>query len=181
MAVFQSEPGEPDPATIARLPHGSFALGLLLFGPVLLYRSRDVLNSAMASLQAEGFAIHPMNTSNWTDSESAHEALQNSLEFPDYYGRNLDALNDALSDVRIEDRGGLVLALEGFDGLWRRDSSFAAGLLDVFATASRRLQLFGKTLIVLLRVDDPDPDFGSLGATVACWNQIEFQRANRTS
>ena len=34
--------------------------------------------------------------------EEAHETLKQSLDFPDYYGKNLDALNDCLSEIENE-------------------------------------------------------------------------------
>lgn len=34
------------------------------------------------------------------DSERAHIYLAEELDFPDYYGRNLDALYDCLTDLR---------------------------------------------------------------------------------
>lgn len=179
MAVFQSEPGEVDPRTIERLPHDSFALSLLILGPVSLYCSRQHFETAVETLRTERFVVHSLDASRWRGRDAAHDALQEAMDFPDYYGRNLDALNDVLSDVPIVDEGGLVLALDRFDEFWRRDPGFSAGLLDVLASASRRLQLFGKSLLVLVRVDDPNSNFGPLGATVAFWNPREFVRSER--
>lgn len=34
-----------------------------------------------------------------TSRESAHQQLAQSLDFPPYYGRNLDALHDCLGDI----------------------------------------------------------------------------------
>ena len=34
--------------------------------------------------------------------DSLHTALKESLGLPDYYGRNLDALSDCLSDIRTD-------------------------------------------------------------------------------
>lgn len=34
------------------------------------------------------------------DAESAHSYLAEELDFPEYYGRNLDALYDCLTDLR---------------------------------------------------------------------------------
>ena len=35
----------------------------------------------------------------WDTPEKAHEALAQALAFPDYYGGNLDALHDCLTDL----------------------------------------------------------------------------------
>ena len=64
-----------------------------------------------------------------SDRAGLHAELKRKLSLPDYYGNNLDALNDCLSERRerelivIEHAGDL---LEGLDG-------YALGLLRVFA------------------------------------------------
>lgn len=70
-----------------------------------------------------------------------HDALAAALGFPDYYGRNLDALADCLSDVPA----GTVL-------LWDAWSPLARAEPRVFAVA---LELLGERLSVLLRGDGP--------------------------
>ena len=35
------------------------------------------------------------------DREQLHDALEAALPLPEYYGRNLDALNDALTDMAV--------------------------------------------------------------------------------
>ena len=36
------------------------------------------------------------------DRETAHDYLAEIFDFPDYYGRNLDALYDCLSEMQID-------------------------------------------------------------------------------
>ena len=35
----------------------------------------------------------------WDSPEKSHDALADAHSFPDYYGRNLDALHDCLTDL----------------------------------------------------------------------------------
>ena len=43
-----------------------------------------------------------LDGNNITDRETLHDVLAASLQLPDWYGRNLDALYDCLSDIQEE-------------------------------------------------------------------------------
>lgn len=43
-----------------------------------------------------------LDGNNITNREVLHDTLAASLQFPDWYGRNLDALHDCLSEIREE-------------------------------------------------------------------------------
>ena len=61
-----------------------------------------------------------LNFSEAGTEEDIHEILQKALEFPAYYGRNLDALYDCLTDVREDTAVGFCQ---------RTDDSAAAAYL----------------------------------------------------
>lgn len=65
------------------------------------------------------------------DKERAHDYLARALHFPDYYGRNLDALYDCLGEL-----GPCTLVLTGAEAL-RREHGYGEKLLDVLADAAR--------------------------------------------
>ncbi len=62
----------------------------------------------------------------WDTPEKAHDALARALSFPDYYGRNLDALHDCLTDL---DDTQLVITDCSFPG---RAMEKWPGFLSVF-------------------------------------------------
>ena len=62
------------------------------------------------------------------------KALKRDLHFPDWFGNNLDALNDCLTDFSWHEAPGYVLLIRGADRLHADESAFAA-LNAVFADA----------------------------------------------
>ena len=72
-------------------------------------------------LRTHGYDVVRLNASDWVEEADLHRELAAALEFPSYYGKNLDALNDCMRDVVTCDYGtspeatGLVLAFTGYD------------------------------------------------------------------
>ncbi len=56
------------------------------------------------------------------NAHQLHELLKKELEFPSYYGNNLDALFDCLTDIRLD----TAIKLEGFLCLGDWNARFAA-------------------------------------------------------
>lgn len=52
-------------------------------------------------------------------------------------------------------------------------------LLDIFATNARRHILFGKRMILLAQVSDPDYQMEPIGGTPVTWNPKEWMDADR--
>ena len=61
--------------------------------------------------------------------EALHAELKAKLSLPDYYGANLDALNDCLS----ERRGRELVVIEDAAALLEAQDGYAARLLRVFS------------------------------------------------
>lgn len=78
-------------------------------------------------------------------------AIGEALGFPDYYGRNLDALNDCLADLE----GPAVLLWDGWGPLAREDERTFTVIVEILGEWS-------ETVTTLLRGDGPEIDVASL-------------------
>jgi hypothetical protein len=104
MAVFQ------EPEDFQRLDYS-----LLLNGAITLYYRPEYLVEDAEWLKSHGYRLDSFDCSVWYTENLMLEAFATGLEFPEYFGRNLNALNDCLSDIEISEDGGRVLIFHGYD------------------------------------------------------------------
>lgn len=69
---------------------------LLQNGPIVLYYRNEILAKDLRWLREKEYVIDQFNCEDWQAGNNLHQALADQLEFPDYYGYNLNALNDCL-------------------------------------------------------------------------------------
>jgi hypothetical protein len=81
-----------------------------------------------------GFACFRISLDESGDINAILATLGHALDFPDWYGANLDALNDCLTDFSWREAPGYVITLSGADALHADATSFTA-LNEVFASA----------------------------------------------
>jgi RNAse (barnase) inhibitor barstar len=72
-------------------------------------RDREALVEAGGALQ---FAVLPVDLRGCHDAEAAMREIADILRFPEWFGENLDALADCLSDLSWFPAEGYVLVLE---------------------------------------------------------------------
>jgi RNAse (barnase) inhibitor barstar len=165
MAIF-----EDVPETFERLDWQ-----ILQNGWVSMYLKQSILDEDLDWFNKNGFRMIDLNCNSWTDEASAHQQLKRELNFPDYYGNNLNALNDCLSYIEI-DSAGIIIVLRHIDTL---DKEFAQSLVEIFASNSRGHMLFGNKLITLIQVDDPDFQIEETRSHLVLWNRKEWLNSSR--
>lgn len=105
--------------------------------------------------------------------------MATALDFPDYYGSNLAALNDCMNDVAYYEYGtspeatGLVLVFIGYDKFAAHCAHAAQRTLDIVADNARSAILIGHRMLCLVQSDSPDIHFAPVGATPVLWNDAE--------
>src|SRR5687768_2056766 len=134
-------------------------LSLLKNGSVHLYYRSSVLAEDVEWLRVHGYQLDRFDCSGWETEQVMHDELAGRLEFPDYYGKNLDALNDCLSDVAVPDSGGRVLVLHRYDVFTANVQKAAWHVLDIIDRSAWLHLLFGRRLFALVQSDNPRIEF----------------------
>jgi RNAse (barnase) inhibitor barstar len=152
---------------------------------VTMFRDGGLLESTTGWLAGRGYQVVAVDAGGWLGEPDLHRDLALALRFPDYYGRNLDALNDCLRDVASWEYGadptaaGLVLVLRHYDRFAARQPRAAHAVLDIFAARARGGALFGHRMMCLVQSDDPGLRFPPVGATPVMWNDAEWLDSGR--
>ncbi|MDZ7917400.1 MAG: barstar family protein [Rhodococcus sp. (in: high G+C Gram-positive bacteria)] len=131
------------------------------------YATRFQFDSACTRLTDLGYLVHELEAQEWTSVTDMHAEFAASVSFPDYYGKNLDAFNDVLSDVATFSYGsdpatvGTVLAIADFDVLLHIDHRTGRSILEIFARQARLAALYGHPMLCL--VQTIAADLGTVG------------------
>jgi RNAse (barnase) inhibitor barstar len=165
MAVFENNPDEWQRLDWRILQNGWSCL----------YWQQSILDIDIDWFKKENYNIVDFDCSHWTDTNQIHSDLKKNLDFPDYYGGNLNALNDCLSELEIN-RTGLVIVFRHFHIVGKE---MAHSLLDVFARNSRLHNLFGNRFLTLVQVDNPNYQIDPVGSCAVLWNGAEWMDSKR--
>ena len=152
---------------------------LLQNGAISLYHSSVILAEDTAWLAAHGYAVHNFDCATWESEDDFHDVVSAALNFPGYYGRNLAAFNDCLSDIDIPEEGGCALAFRRYDHFAAHQPQVAQWVLEDIQQNSRRMSLWGLRLLALLQSDDPRLEFQQVGACSVGWNRREWLHSAR--
>jgi hypothetical protein len=114
------------------------------------------LQDAESWFRREGYRVIEMEAESWVDDRHMHATFATALSFPDYFGMNLAALNDCMSDVAEAEYGwdgsetGVVLVLVGFDRFAKRRPRTAHHVQNILRTQGGYAALFGNRILTIL-------------------------------
>ncbi|MFF0706368.1 barstar family protein [Streptomyces tendae] len=153
---------------------------------VTLFWRRRLLAEAVRRLENRGFRVVHLEAHAWATERDMHQAVATALQFPDYYGHNLDALNDCLGDVacfgsyeETAEGIGLVLSLTDYDRFAAASPRAAQIVLDILADQARRAAVVQRRFFALVHSNDPGIRFEPVGAMPVMWNSDEWADSSR--
>ena len=85
---------------------------------------------------ARAYGIYAIDLAGVADKADLMERLQGALHFPDWFGRNWDALEDCLTDMSWSEHVGYVLLIRGGAELRRQHKPLLDALIDVLKSAA---------------------------------------------
>jgi hypothetical protein len=149
---------------------------------VRLFWRAALFEQTVTWLRGHGYHVARLDASAWTREADMHRDIAALFGFPDYYGHNLDALNDCLGDFAFgTDAGaaGFVLAFTGYDVFAAHCPREAQIVLDIVADLARRAMLTGHRVCCLVQSNDPEIRFEPVGAMPVLWNDEEWLDSRR--
>ncbi len=146
---------------------------LLQNGAINVYRKQEILDDEIDWLIKDNYEICRFDASLWKSESDFHKDMKIKLNFPDYYWCNLDAFNDCMFDVQSS-LTWTVIVIEHYDIFKKFHPHISFHILDIFEINSRLLILFGRRLIILLQVDDPNFSMDWLWSRGTNWNRKEW-------
>jgi len=152
---------------------------LLRLSPLTRFADPAMMAEEVHDLEADGYRCVPLDCSAWASEADFHTAVASALDFPDYYGRNLDAFNDCLSSIKLGECRGLVLVFSHWEVFARAAGDRSWHVLDIIACASRFRLVYGDRLLALLHVSDPALRFEPIGRVGVVPSQREWSRKAR--
>jgi RNAse (barnase) inhibitor barstar len=152
---------------------------LLQNGCVVLYLNPFLMEEHSGLLVQSGWQFKEVYVGETGTINEFFDHVAMALEFPDYFGRNLDAFRDCLSDLTFREGLKLAFGLTRFDLVAKQDAAFANAVLDIFAEVERHCLMEGGRVLFLVQSSDPDIHFPVVGATPVLWNFEEWLDSKR--
>jgi hypothetical protein len=154
---------------------------LLQNGAINLYKDETIFEEDCKSLKKVGYKVFHINCDSiltfTTDITNALD-WENQFGYSPWRG-NLDALNDAMRDTTLGNKGKLSLACRNFHKLVKADKNMAIKFLHLLEYNSRNHLLEDCLFIGLIQTRNPRFDAENLGNRSANWNSKEWFHKDR--
>ena len=159
--------------------NGDLAFRLVQDGPLTLFHDPSVLAGTLDELRGTGYRVVTVEAGSCATVTDLLDRFARAFDFPDYFGRNMNAFHDCMRDVADGYTGsatGLVITLGRYDDFLLRHGPVGGLFLDMIADVCRLGALFGHRMMCFVQSDDPSSEIPPVGFTALGWNHLEQRR-----
>ena len=114
-----------------------------------VYRAPELPHELECAARAAQLRLFTVDASVARTKAQMLGLLGRTLEFPSWFGRNWDALEDCLTDLSWIEQPGALIHIEGFGAYAKADPDGFAILLDIFKTSAEYWRGEGKCFWVI--------------------------------
>jgi RNAse (barnase) inhibitor barstar len=148
-------------------------IAILRKGPISLYHQTEFLDQDINWFIENGYKVYQADCREWSSLEKFHESVSELLDFPSYYGSNLDGFEDCLCELDLNvKRGGLIVLLN-FEFFAYKFPNKSTIIVDILANVSRLYLIDNIKLITLIQTNDKNLSFPPIGCMNVGVNQKE--------
>lgn len=147
------------------------SLEMLDHGCITLFYKETIFQEYVDRLADEVEGIFRLDAASWKTEDDFHCSISQELQFPSYYGKNLNALNDCLSDLSGKK---IAVAISNFDKFKKNHDNVADTILKILQTNCWRSLLLDGFIIVLLQSTTGDITFNGWEELSPTWNRKEW-------
>ena len=137
------------------------------------YNDLGVLESDCSLLEELGYKKTDLDFQGLKTDSDLHRLFAAQLSFPDYYGNNLDALNDCLCGLEVVNARGRILVLRNFDSCILDQPEIATSVLDILAGAIWSHLARSERMFVFVHTDDEEIELPEIGKFTPVLNHSE--------
>ena len=102
------------------------------------FKMPESIESLKIGLAEVGFLVNELDSSSIIDDETLFSIVSDALNFPDYFGRNWNAMDECLADLDLSTSTGLVLIINNASYLWGNSTYSAGKFVSAWQTAAER-------------------------------------------
>ncbi|MGK0387341.1 MAG: RNAse (barnase) inhibitor barstar [Maribacter sp.] len=96
------------------------------------------INKSERPLSSESLFVVKFNGNKTRTLDKFYKKIAKRLHFPDYFGKNMDALADCLSDLSWIENNEVKLFIKNIDSfLSKEDAETKESILDIFVEATK--------------------------------------------
>jgi RNAse (barnase) inhibitor barstar len=155
------------------------SISFLYNSPITMFYNINYFNETIKLFKLKKYEIYNFDTKKWISKESFHYDISKILNFPVYYGNNLEALNDCISDLYNPEIEGIIFILNNYDCFNHKLKELSNSFLDILADNSRKYLLVNMKLIIFIHSNDPKLYIEPVGKVPILWNIKEFLDKSR--